>query len=74
MIFAVVFLGGDLHFLGSFHFFGLLLWWGYSDNEGSKYRFSVSIKEEDKLVGFASYENTVFINWSSSKKNNNNIF
>ena len=44
-----------------------MTWWGYSDNEGSEYRLSVSIKEGDNLVGFASYESTVFINWSSSE-------
>merc|ERR1712179_74551 len=41
-------------------------WWGYSDNEEREYRFSVSIKEGDNLVGFASYERSDFINWSSS--------
>ena len=42
-------------------------WWGYSDNEEREYRFSVSIKEEDNLVGFASYERSDFINWSNSE-------
>ena len=45
-----------------------MTWWGYSDNEGSDYRFSVSIKEGDTLVGYAAYRDYCYINWTSSKK------
>ena len=48
----------------------VMTWCGCSDNEGSEYRFSVSIKEGDKLVGFASYALSGFINWSNSEKRN----
>merc|ERR1712142_430090 len=43
-----------------------MTWWGYSDNEGSDYRFSVSIKEGDTLVGYAAYRGYGYINWTSS--------
>ena len=42
-------------------------WYGYSDHEEKEYRFSVSIMEGDTLVGFASYEHSDYINWSSSE-------
>ena len=44
-----------------------MTWSGYSDFEENEYKLSVKIKEGDTLVGYAAYERSDYINWSSSK-------
>ena len=46
----------------------VLVKWSVShDSEGCEDDFSVSIEDGHKLVGFASYHDSSFINWTSSK-------
>ena len=42
-------------------------WSVQHDSEGCDDDFSVSIKNDDNLVGFAAYSHSTLINWTSSK-------